>query len=115
MLQQGNEQRLELWSFLVVQETRRTGTTSVSDTSTVASSMQPLEVVRWICSFMMPMKSAGDESLALQFLDVGKTRACWLRAAGIGMRDAGQAFEFDDHFLDHNLNRKVHFLRFCQW
>ena len=41
-----DEQRLELRSRLVVQETRQTSTISVSDIAAVTSSTPPLEVVR---------------------------------------------------------------------
>ena len=68
----GDEQRPELRSRLVVQETRQTGTISVSDIAAVTSSTPPLEVVRLFCSLMMSMKGAGGEPLVLQFLDVSR-------------------------------------------
>ena len=58
----GDEQRPELWSRLVVQETRQTSTISVSDIA-VTSSTPQLEVVRLFCSLMMSMKGAGGEPL----------------------------------------------------
>ena len=64
--------RPELRSRLVVQETRLTGTISVSDIAAVTSSAPPLEVVRVFCSLMMSMKGAGGEPLMLQFLDVSR-------------------------------------------
>ena len=64
------EQRPELRSRLVVQETRETGTISVSDIAAVTSSTPPLEVVRLFCSVMMSMQGTGGEPLVLQFLDV---------------------------------------------
>ena len=104
----GDEQRPELRSRLVVQETRQTSTISVSDIAAVTSSTPPLEVVRSFCSLMMSMKGTGGEPLALQFLDVSrayshaevlrddfyvetvpqmglrKTRACLLGVVGMG-------------------------------
>ena len=122
----GDELRPELRSRLVVQETRQTGTVSVSDIAAVTSSTPPLEVVRLFCSLMMSMEGAGGEPLVLQFLDVSRAYphaevlrddfyvetvlemglpedTCLLARRGwYGMRDAGQAFEFAvrDHFLD---------------
>ena len=58
-----DEQRPELRSRLVVQETRQTSTISVSDIAAVTSSTPPLEVVRLFCSLMMSMKGAGGEPL----------------------------------------------------
>ena len=63
----GDEQRPELRSRVVVQETRQTSTISVSDIAAVTSSTPPLEVVRLFCS-LMSMKGAGGEPLVLQFL-----------------------------------------------
>ena len=68
----GDEQRPELRSRLVVQETRQTSTISVSDIAAVTSSTPPLEVVRSFCSLMMSKKGAGGEPLVLQFLDVSR-------------------------------------------
>ena len=127
----GDEQRSELRSRLVVQETRLTSTISVSDIAAVTSRTPPLEVVCWFSSLMMSMKSAGGETFVLQFLDV--SRACPLaevlrddfyvetvpemglpedrcllaRRGWTGMRDAGQAFEFAvlDQFLDHDFKQ----------
>ena len=65
----GDEQRPELRSRLVVQETRQTSTISVSDIAAVTSSTPPLEVVRLFCSLMKSMKGTGGEPLVLQFLD----------------------------------------------
>ena len=70
----GDEQRPELRSRLVVQETRQTSTISVPDIAAVPSTTPPLEVVRLFCSLLMLMKGAGGEPLVLQFLDV--SRAC---------------------------------------
>ena len=124
----GDEERPELRSRFVVQETRQTGTISVSDIAAVTSSTPPLEVVRLFCSLMMSMKGAGGDPLVLQFLDVSRAYphaevlrdgvyfetvpemglpedTCLLARCGwYGMRDAGQAFEFAvrDHFLDHD-------------
>ena len=67
-----DEQRPELRSRLVVQETRQTSTISVSDVEAVTSSTPPLEVVRLFCSLMMSMKGTGGEPLVLQFLDVSR-------------------------------------------
>ena len=68
----GDEQRSELRSRQVVQETRQTSTISVSDIAAVTSSTPPLEVVRLFCSLMMSMKGAGGELLVLQLLDVSR-------------------------------------------
>ena len=68
----GDEQRPELRSRLVVQETRQTSTISVSDIAAVTSSTPPLEVVRLFCSLMMSMKGRSGEPLVLQFLDMSR-------------------------------------------
>ena len=129
----GDEQRPELRSRLVVQETRQTSTISVSDIAAVTSSTPPLEVVRLFCSLMMSMKGAGGEPLVLQFLDVSRAYphaevlrddfyvetvpemelpedTCLLARRGCyGMRDARQAFEFAvrDHFLNHDFKQSM--------
>ena len=114
----GDEQRRELRSRLVVQETRQTSTISASDIAAVTSSTPPLEVVRLFCSLMMSMKGAGGEPLVLQFLNVSRAHphaevlrddfyvetvpemgpledTCLLARRGwYGMRDAQQASEF---------------------
>ena len=127
----GDEQRPELRSRLVVQETRQTSTISVSDIAAVTSSTPPLEVVRLFCSLMMSMKGVGGEPLVLQILDVSRAYphaevlrddfcvetvpemglpedTCLLARRGwYGMRGAAQAFEFAvrDHFLDHDFKQ----------
>ena len=127
----GDEQRPELRSRMVLQETRHTSTISVSDIVAVTSSTPPLEVVRLFCSLMMSMWGAGGDPLVLQFVDVSRTHphaetlrddfyveavpemglpedTCLLaRRSCYGMRDAGQAFELAvrDHFLDHDFKQ----------
>ena len=61
----GDEQRPELRSRLVVQETRQTGTISVSDIAAVTSSTPPLEVVRLVCSLLFFAASSTQTILSL--------------------------------------------------
>ena len=126
-----DEQRPELRSRWVVQETRQTSTISVSDIAAVTSSTPPLEVVRLFCSLMMSMKARVASLSFCSFLDVSRSYphvetlrddfyveavpemglpedTCLLSRRGwYGMRDAGQAFEFAvrDHFLDYDFKQ----------